>query len=261
MSANSQGNTENNPFPLLLDYSHLEAIAAQQADSFRQAEPFPHIVIDDFISPSLVDAIVAEIPDYRKMKTNKEAWETLEDGSVAQFRKSFLSMEMRAGRLTRQLYWELNSADFLDFLQKLTGIEGLWPDPYLLGGGIHETQRGGHLMIHADFNKHPELHLDRRLNLILYLNRDWPDKYGGHLELWDKPLQHCVQKISPLAGRCVIFKTGRDTWHGHPHPLNCPEEMTRKSLALYYYSHGRPEEEGTEEHLTLWQKVNVDQSA
>lgn len=243
-------------FVPLLDYANLEQIARNQAQSFQAADPFPHIMIDNFLSPELVDAVVAEIPDYRKAKTNKDAWETLGDGSVAQYRKSFLSMEMRVGRLTRQLYWELNSADFLSFLQKLTGIDGLVPDPYLLGGGIHETQRGGYLMVHADFNKHPELKLDRRLNIIIYLNRDWPDEYGGHLELWDKPMQHCVQKIAPLAGRCVIFKTGRDTWHGHPHPLNCPEDRTRQSLALYYYSNGRPVEEGNDEHLTLWQKTD-----
>ncbi len=256
MSQPVPGITSAAGFVPLLDYEHLEQIARNRAQSFQAADPFPHIMIDNFLSPELVDAVVAEIPDYRKAKTNKDAWETLDDGSVAQYRKSFLSMEMRVGRLTRQLYWELNSADFLSFLQRLTGIEGLVPDPYLLGGGIHETQRGGYLMVHADFNKHPELKLDRRLNIIIYLNRDWPDEYGGHLELWDKPMQRCVQKIAPLAGRCVIFKTGRDTWHGHPHPLNCPEERTRQSLALYYYSNGRPVEEGNDEHLTLWQKTD-----
>lgn len=255
MAETAQKTLAEEGFIPLLDYRRLQQVAREQATSFQTAEPFPHIQIDDFISPALVDAIVAEIPDYRQTKTNKDAWETLDDGSVAQYRKSFLSMEMRVGRITRQLYWELNSADFLAFLQQLTGIDALVPDPYLLGGGIHETQRGGYLMVHADFNKHPELKLDRRLNIIIYLNRDWPDEYGGHLELWDKPMQHCVKKIAPLAGRCVIFKTGRDTWHGHPHPLNCPEDRTRQSLALYYYSNGRPVEEGNEEHLTLWQKT------
>ena len=247
-------------FQPLLDYARLQQIAEQEAYNFQSADPYPHIMIDDFFSPALVDAVVAEIPDYQKIKTNKDAWETLADGTVAQFRKSFLSMEMRAGRLTRQLYWELNSADFLTFLARLTGIDGLVPDPYLLGGGIHETHRNGYLMVHADFNKHPELKLDRRLNIIIYLNNDWPDAYGGHLELWDKPMQHCVKKIAPLAGRCVIFKTGRDTWHGHPHPLNCPEGRARQSLALYYYSHGRPLEEGRDEHLTLWQKTGAEPS-
>lgn len=241
-------------FGRMLDYGYLQRLAKEQALTFRTAEPFPHIQIDHFLSDEMVDAVVSEIPDYRQAKTNKDAWETLDDGSVAQYRKSFLSMEMRVGRLTRQLYWELNSAEFLAFLEELTGIEGLVPDPYLLGGGIHETQRGGYLMMHADFNKHPELKLDRRLNIIVYLNRDWPDEYGGHLELWDKPMANCVQKIAPLAGRCVIFLTGRDTWHGHPHPLNCPENRTRQSLALYYYSNGRPPEEGNTEHRTLWKK-------
>jgi hypothetical protein len=253
--------TDNAPlagFRPLLDYDYLNQLAEREAGAFQSAEPFPHIMIDDFFSPELVEAIRAEIPDYQKLKTNKDAWETLEDGTVAQFRKTFLSMEMRAGRLTRQLYWELNSADFLTFIERLTGIEGLVPDPYLLGGGIHETKRDGYLLVHADFNKHPELKLDRRLNIIIYLNPDWPDEYGGHLELWDKPMQNCIKRIAPLAGRCVIFKTGRDTWHGHPHPLTCPENRMRQSLALYYYSHGRPVEEGSDEHLTLWKKTGAE---
>jgi Rps23 Pro-64 3,4-dihydroxylase Tpa1-like proline 4-hydroxylase len=179
----------------------------------------------------------------------------LQDGTVAQYRKNWLSMEMRVTPLIRRLYWELNAAGFIGFLEQLTGIEGLVPDPYFAGGGLHETQSGGLLMVHADYNKHPELNLDRRLNLIIYLNEDWHDEYGGHLELWDRGLTRCEKKIAPVAGRAVIFSTKRDSWHGHPHPLACPEGMSRKSIALYYYTNGRPQEEGTDAHLTLWKKV------
>ena len=107
------------------------------------------------------------------------------------------------------------------------------------GGGIHRIKRGGFLKIHSDTNFHPDFNLDRRLNLLLYLNKNWNDKYGGELELWDKKMKKCVKKIAPLFNRAVIFSTDDNSYHGHPDPLNCPENVVRQSLALYYYSHGR----------------------
>lgn len=76
----------------------------------------------------------------------------------------------------------------------------------------------------------------RKLNLLLYLNKDWNEEWGGDLELWDKNKENCITKISPIANRCVIFNTTGFAWHGHPLPLNCPSNITRKSLALYYYN-------------------------
>lgn len=243
-------------FRPLLDYNRLAAeLDGGAPAAYRGAEPFPHCVLDNFLAPPLVDAVLRDFPAFPPRINQEDASEVLADGTVAQYRKNWLSMEMRVSPLIRRLYWELNSADFLSFLEQLTGIAGLIPDPYFAGGGLHETHRGGHLMVHADYNRHPELNLDRRLNLIVYLNRDWEDDYGGHLELWDRSMTRCEKRVAPLAGRAVIFSTRRDSWHGHPHPLTCPEHMSRKSMALYYYTRGRPEEEGQEAHLTLWQKV------
>ena len=120
---------------------------------------------------------------------------------------------------------------------------------------MHSTKTGGYLKVHADFNKHPTLALDRRLNLLIYLNEDWLPEYGGDLELWTTDMGPCVEKIAPVAGRCVIFRTSSTSFHGHPHPLACPPDRTRRSIALYYYSNGRPQEEGSEEHGTLWQST------
>jgi Rps23 Pro-64 3,4-dihydroxylase Tpa1-like proline 4-hydroxylase len=153
------------------------------------------------------------------------------------------------------LYWELNGNPFLGILEKITAIDNLIADPHMFGGGVHQTSPGGYLKIHADFNKHPNFGLDRRLNLLIYLNDNWLPEYGGDLELWAPDMRRCVQKIAPTAGRCVIFQTTTTSFHGHPHPLTCPDDRGRKSIALYYYSNGRPEHEGSEPHKTLWQEI------
>jgi hypothetical protein len=253
---------KKNSFPQLLDYARLQAeLDAGGGACYEAASPFPHAVFEDFLPAKLLDAVLNDFPAFPPRIKQEDASEVLDDGTVAQYRKNWLSMEMRVTPLIRRLYWELNSADFVGWLEQLTGIDGLIPDPYFAGAGLHETHRGGHLMVHADYNKHPELNLDRRLNLIIYLNRDWEEEYGGHLELWDRALTQCEKKVAPIAGRAVIFSTLRDSWHGHPHPLACPEHMSRKSIALYYYTNGRPVQEGNEAHLTLWQKVPEDKQS
>ncbi|HEV3383297.1 MAG TPA: 2OG-Fe(II) oxygenase [Gemmata sp.] len=128
------------------------------------------------------------------------------------------------------------------------------PDPHYEGGGLHQIEPGGFLKIHADFNYHTRLRLDRRINLIVYLNKDWQEDYNGHLELWDRNMTHCVHKILPAYNRCVVFSTTDWSYHGHPEKLTWPAGRTRKSLALYYYTNGRPEEEKSDAHGTLWQE-------
>jgi hypothetical protein len=133
----------------------------------------------------------------------------------------------------------LNSSAVLSFLEGLTGIDGLISDPHFEGGGFHKISRGGKLGVHADFRIHRKLHLVRRLNLLLYLNRDWDDSYGGALELWDKKMAASVCSIAPISNRCVIFNTEIDSFHGHPDPLNTPAGVHRRSVATYYYTASR----------------------
>ena len=138
----------------------------------------------------------------------------------------------------------LNSQIFLEFLQELTGIkEALIPDPYFEGGGFHEIKRDGFLKIHVDFHKHRKMNLDRRLNLLIYLNEDWDEEWGGHFELWEKDMSKSIVKIAPHFNRVALFSTTGNSWHGHPDPLLCPPERSRRSLALYYYTNGRPDSE------------------
>jgi hypothetical protein len=114
---------------------------------------------------------------------------------------------------------------------------------------LHQIKKGGFLNIHADFTAHPyQRNWARRVNLLIYLNEDWDESYGGHLELWDKNAKQCVKKIQPIANRCVIFSTDADSFHGHPTPLTCPDGRSRKSIALYYFTEHakRPHARSTE---------------
>ena len=156
---------------------------------------------------------------------------------------------------TRQFLYALNSASFLKFLEGLTGIEKLIGDPQFEGGGLHQIPAGGKLAIHIDFNKHLYYGLERRLNLLIYLNKNWREEYGGHFELWDHGITRMITKVAPVFNRVVIFSTSRFSYHGHPDPLRCPPDVTRKSLALYYYTIAdEPNETIRDRHSTLFQK-------
>lgn len=227
------------------DSVHLNNLATQHARKYAQAQPFPHIVIDNFLPENVLIEILKEFPkpEWRDWKNfNRETEKKLESRT-----------ELYLGEATRLLLYQFNSSVFISFLEKLTGIEGLIPDPHFEGGGLHQIAKGGFLKIHADFNRHRKLQLDRRLNLLLYLNQNWQEEYGGHLELWDSKMVQCERKILPIFNRCVIFSTTDFSFHGHPEPLTCPKGWTRKSIALYYYSNGRPPEEVSESHSTLFQ--------
>ncbi len=154
----------------------------------------------------------------------------------------------------------MNAPPMLGFLEQLTAIDGLIPDPYLGGAGPHQILSGGFLKVHVDFNVHPKLKLDRRLNMLIYLNQDWQEDWGGHLELWDREVQRCHRKILPIFNRTVVFSTTETSYHGHPNPLRCPEERTRKSLSFYYYTNGRPEAELSAPHDTLFKPTPSEQA-
>ena len=226
----------------VVDPERLHNLAQKHREAYESADPFPHVVIDDFLPDQTLDQVRAEIP-----KPGDIRWIEFED---ARSKKLASQAEIQLGAATRFLLYQLNSSVFIDFLEALSGISGLVPDPHFWGGGVHQIVKGGFLKIHSDFNRHPKLKLDRRLNLLLYLNRAWEEKWGGHLELWDRDMKECRKKILPIFGRCVIFSTTDFANHGHPDPLDCPEDETRKSLALYYYSNGRPRDEVASGHYT-----------
>lgn len=219
-----------------LDRDRLASLAAEHRAGYCVARPFPHVVIDGFLPPATLDAVLSEFPGPGDIE-----WWRFAD---ARQRKLGTIDERSMGPVTRHLLWEMNSAPVIDFLTDLTGIAGLVPDPHYFGGGLHQIEPGGYLKVHADFNLHPVTGLERRLNLLVYLNRDWEPGYGGALELWDRDMGACQRAVEPVFNRCVVFSTDEHSYHGHPEPLACPPGTTRKSLALYYYSAPRPDGRG-----------------
>ena len=212
---------------LHFDEAGCRAAGKEFASSYQGASPFPHIVIDDLLDADVLRGIAANYP-----VTDDKAFF---DRDQERFKFQFHPEEVPNGQ-TRNLLAELNGRAFLGFLEEMTGIKGLVSDPYYAGGGLHLTRKGGHLSVHADFNVHGEMKMERRLNLLVYLNDDWPEEYGGKLELWDREMKGCEKSVAPLLGRAVVFNTSLDSFHGHPDPLTCPPERDRRSIATYYYT-------------------------
>ena len=168
------------------------------------------------------------------------------------------SREEQLSSTIKQALHDLNSGPFIRFLQQLTGIQHLLPDPQLLGGGLHLVGPGGHLGIHADFNWHQELRVHRRINLLIYFNEHWLPEYDGNLELWSRDAKSCVKSIEPTFNRAVIFNTTSDSFHGHPRPLKVPVGQWRRSIAMYYYTAQRPETEIREPHNTRYKGLHLE---
>ena len=194
---------------------------------FLSAQPFASIVIKDFFEEKFLSNVLNEFPDLEKVETSQKYSNKNEFKFANNNYNNFPSS-------IKSLFDFLNSKIFLIFLQNLTSIEQkLFSDAELNGGGLHEIKQGGVLKIHTDFNKHPTNNLDRRVNLLLYLNKNWKDSYGGCLELWDQNMKKCFNKIKPDFNTMVIFNTNDFSNHGHPDPLKCPFNFSRKSIATY----------------------------
>lgn len=208
------------------------------ANRFLGGQPFPHIVIDNFLHPGIADALFKAFPDHQRDFWNVyanplESKLTCNDWAVM---PTPICDALKA----------LNDSAFCSELTKLSGVDGLVGDGGLHGGGMHCIKSGGKLDVHIDYRLHPKLGLERRLNLIVYLNKDWKDEYGGKLELWSVDMARCEQRIAPCFDRAVIFTTEDTSYHGYPDPLTCPPETSRKSIALYTLS--EPRENATERY-------------
>lgn len=229
--------------PFYFDRAALQEMARQHAADFRTAKPFRHAVIDGFLPEDVIDELIRVYPS-----PHGESWTRFYNPLE---RKFALSDEALVPPQIKHVLQQFNSQVFVDFLERLTGIEGLIPDPHLVGGGLHQIERDGLLKVHADFNRHPRLNLERRLNVLLYLNRDWQEEYGGQLELWDRQMSRAVTRILPVANRMVVFATTATSYHGHPDPLTSPPGRFRRSLAWYYYT--APRAADRRGHGTLFQ--------
>lgn len=220
---------------LYFDHTHLQNLAKDHQKEFQSNKPFPYVVIDNFMDPEALDKVLEEFP-----KPGQKIWHDYKNDFE---KKQELNGEGKVGEFTQHLLYQFNSAPFLMFLESLTGIEHLIPDPYFFGGGLHQLNGKGKLGMHADYSKHVKWPLDRRINAILYLNKDWKEEYNGHLELWDTEMTKCEKRVAPLFNRLVVFAVTDFNMHGVPDEIKCPEGMSRKSMAFFYFTNGRPSSE------------------
>ncbi|KQW40244.1 2OG-Fe(II) oxygenase [Rhizobacter sp. Root404] len=214
---------------LKLDPARARQIGESLSSDYCFAEPFPHIVLENFLPPELLYGLLEHFPQ------DKLASDVVFDAGYAGHHKRQI-LPADCDDYCRRAFDFFNSQPFLEFLEGLSSMEGLLPDPYFVGGGFHEIGRGGKLGIHADFRINNRLHLSRRMNVIIYLNENWCDEYNGSLELWSRDMKAKVKSVAPIFNRCVIFNTDADSYHGHPDPLTTPDGVLRRSVALYYYT-------------------------
>ena len=197
---------------------------------FATAHPYQHVVIDNFLPQIVFQQAMADFD-----VVSKEQW----TGYLHVNERKFANSNPDTwGPTLQQIAHELNTPEFVSLLEELTGIPNLLIDPTFEGGGLHQSLRGGFLNMHADFTVHPhQRQWKRRLNLLLYCNENWLPEYGGGLELWDATMSHAEKVVQPLGNRVLIFATDATSFHGHPDPLQCPDGVARRSMALYYFTY------------------------
>jgi len=217
----------------MIDYTLSDKLKVQ----YQTANPFPYIVIDNFLPEFLLESCLEEIKQHDEWYSNQADWVTEYERNKFYYPTDSTDMgdfKMKVP-ITNMITEYMNSDPFIKFLENLTGFEKLYRDPIMLGGGIHKIKRGGKLSIHIDYNQHPDKKWKRNLNLLLYLNKDWKSEWDGNLELWDKESWKKRVEIEPIFNRAVIFSI-EGAPHGHPIPLNVPNNISRYSLALYYFT-------------------------
>jgi len=218
-------------------------------EQYVKAEPFPHIILDNFLKNNKAELLLQQYPAIN------EHW--LEYETSFERKRAIDDIEkMPESHATLLLL--MNSGPVLNFLENITGIKGLIPDAHFRGGGLHQITTGGKLDVHIDRQIHPATGLYRRLNLLIYFNKYYKPEFKGELELWDPEMTKCIQKIEPRFNRCVIFTTNGVSAHGHPEAWLGRD--TRKSMALYYWTKDYPKDESLNEVSTKFLKRPQDET-
>ncbi|HZH92017.1 MAG TPA: 2OG-Fe(II) oxygenase [Pyrinomonadaceae bacterium] len=229
-----------------LTLEQLAARAPALAGDWEAGEPFRFVIIDNFLHEQFAEDILAAYP-----VPDVSGW----DSTTYIHQRKKLTQRSNFPPPIERFFTLTASREFRDLIGEICGIRKLIDDPELVGGGLHQILRGGFLDVHVDYNLHPKTKLHRRLNLLLYLNKDWRPEYEGYLEFWDFGSERQLERVAPLFNRGVIFETNEVSYHGHPQPLNTPPHITRKSLAIYYYTEERDDNVVADEHNTLYRQT------
>lgn len=230
-----------------LDRERLRALALERRAAYPKANPYPHVVIDGFLGSELARSLAARFPGPEHVGWMRRDYRE-QSGRMGQLQRSNFDGVHSS---LRHLLAELSGMAFLDFLGVLTGIDGLIADPHFRGAGLSLTLPGGHLALHADFNRDRTRHLTRSLTVLYYLGHDWDEAWGGHLELWNADRSRCEARYTPILDRLLVMAHGDTFWHGHPAPLACPEGRFRSSIAAYYYL-ATPSADEADAHGAIW---------
>ena len=241
-----------------MDQSYLRTIAqkcAQQIYDSKKSgayceEPFQHLVIDDFLPEKMACDAMDAFPSL-----HDDVWEHSRDEGIEVKSRSLWESEFDIPQGMVDVIRMANSSIFLKAMSSVLGIPKLMPDPYFSGGGLNVTELGGHLDVHVDGNYHDASGLNRRVNLLIYLNPNWEESWGGEFGVYNKDGSTLVRAIPPIFNRCVIFDSHDKSFHGLPNPINFPASSPRKSIILYYYTAAeRPADQVqvAEPHSALW---------
>lgn len=202
------------------------------AVDYQQGTPIPWLYFDDFLPDDLLKKIQEEISNIPRHLFNKF---TRNDSFMLECNN------LKYAPYTRELTINFNSSEFITWIENITGLQKLIPDPHLIGAGIMECHTGHSLQLHTDYNWNEQLHLNRAINMILYLSDDWNPDWGGNLEFWDFECKTILHKVEPRANRLIIWNYNEQLVHGHPTPMSCPEDVKRIGLRIFYFqSNSKP---------------------
>lgn len=212
----------------------------------QQAESFPHFCLDNFLKAAFAEEVYSAFPSYSDAQKVGREFKAVNEKKKVQITDSSLFPPA-----IKRLNDLLADEQFVAILREVFDMPSLEADPELVGGGIHQTDTGGRLDVHVDFNFVEGHQLHRRLNLLIYFNKDWKERYGGYLDLWDKDVKNRIGYFEPRFNRLCGFETNNISFHGVT-PLNCPKGVVRKSFATYYYTKESPEGWDGRKHSTIF---------
>jgi len=219
----------------------------QLASDFQNGFPYKHIVLDNFLNPEFADSLYNNFPSIEKLhKHYKGLNENKSEGSNFEDFDPVFS----------QVRGEVMTDEFAKWMAEITGINGVFVTEDKLGTGLHQGGDGSFLDIHVDFSIHHVKNVHRRLNMLIYLNKNWKEEYGGGMEMWNADMTKMEKMVMPVLNRCLIFETNQISYHGYS-KINIPEGETRKSFYTYFYT-PLEEDEKVKYHDTIFKTKPTD---